>query len=105
MRRTVGAERLELCSAPVNVSLSPDEGGGATRGRGVWFCVPSRPGWSDRRGEGLQLRFSRALHVPAAERGGERAAGRPREGRPDGEGAEGDAGGRGAVEEVSAHHQ
>ncbi|GLD73018.1 T-box transcription factor TBX19, partial [Lates japonicus] len=50
-------------------------------------------------------RGGRTLHVTAAERGGERAAGRQGEGRPDGEGAEGDAGGRRAVEEVSAHHQ
>lgn len=53
----------------------------------------------------MQPRLGRALHVAPAQRGGERAAGRPGEGGPDGEGAEGDAGGRRAVEEVSAHHQ
>lgn len=85
--------------------MCPDEGGGVTGGRGVWFRVLSRPDRSNQRDDGVQPRLGRALHVPAAERGGERAAGRPGEGRPDGEGAEGDAGGRGAVEEVSAHHQ
>lgn len=68
--------------------MCPDEGGGAAGGRRGWLRVPGR-----------------ALHVAAAERRGERAAGRPGEGRPDGARAEGDAGGRGAVEEVPAHHQ
>ena len=88
--------------------MCPDEGGGVTGGRGVRFSDlsgPDRCGGSYRRGGGVQPRLGRAMHVSAAERGGERAAGRPREGRPDGEGAEGDAGGRRAVEEVRAHHQ
>lgn len=68
--------------------MCPDEGGGAAGGRRGQLRVPSR-----------------ALHVTAAERRGERAAGRPGEGRPDGARAEGDVGGRGAVEEIPTHHQ
>lgn len=80
----------------------PDEGGGVTGGRGVQFGGASRPWfwWDD-----VRPRFCGALYVAAAQRRGERAAGRPREGRPHGEGAEGGAGGRRSVEEVPTHHQ
>lgn len=90
-----------------SVFVSADEGGGVTGRCGLWFWVFSRPDLLHHhccRG-GVQPRLGWTLHVTAAERGGERAAGRPGEGRPDGEGAEGGAGGRRAMEEVSAHHQ
>lgn len=89
--------------ANVSIFGSQDEGGGLTGRWRVWLCIFGQP--RPRRLGGVRRGVRRTLHVSPAERRGERAAGRPREGRPDGEGAEGDPGGRRAVEEVPAHHQ